>query len=330
MMAWAQELRGTSRKSSGFGYSGALTLPRELSVVAAVRGGKERNGKKKSNGDDGGGGGEGKVEFRLRQRPPASLSKLRKELVSAAPAAVTAFVGGPAVEIPGASGPFVDLELELLRPSSASPSAPSASPLPPAAAAVVLLRPWLHAGTETGLEPCAAAVVADWETEELSVVWPRGLLVSSPSSGSSGFSLPATKTAAAEAAEEHGESSLPPLSPTTAVAAREHEKISSLSPSSSLPSLQIDWEAGVARSTGGPCAGLRRGGRNGSLGLRVVSFFFFLVFLKVFLEFFEFFSLPQREKELKKRQKTITRGDEGNLKRKMIRRPPRRSLWPPR
>lgn len=258
MMAWAQELRGSSRKL-GFGYSGALTLPRELSVVAvAVRGAeKKKNKKTKSDGD---GDGGGKVEFRLRQRLPASVSKLRKGEdggrvpSSSAADTITAVVGGPAVEIPGAKGHFVDLELVLLRPSSTWCSSSSTSSSPPApAAAVVLLRPWLHAGTETDLEPCAAAVVADWATGELSVVWPRRLL------------------AAATAGRDQKKNSFPPL------LEKDQGKEKRNSPAPPPPSLQIDWEAGVARRTGGPCAGLRRGGRNRSLSLRVVSFL-----LKVF------------------------------------------------
>ena len=263
MMAWAQELRQVSHHHrSGLGYSGALTLPRELSVVA------ERKKKEEKKSDGGGGGGEKvkkvEFEFRLRQRPPASVSKLRKEEAdepaAAASSSLTAVVGQPAVEIPGARGPFADLELELLRPpplppsSSSSPSsaaddAASSSSLP---SAVVLLGPWPHAGMETGdLKPCAAAaVVADWATGELSVVWPRKVV----------------SVAAAAAAAKGSEASFP------------------------LPSsLQIDWEAGISRRIGGPCAGLRRGGKNRSLVLRVVS---------LSLRFFPVrvaFSLPPRK-----------------------------------
>jgi len=256
MMAWAQELRGSSPKS-GFGYSGALTLPRELSVVVVDEKKKEKEKTPENNNDN-------DLEFRLRQRPPRSVSKLREGFdptaaASSAAAAssyesITAVAGGPAVEIPGgARGPFVDLELKLLRPpspplpsssSSSSPSSSSLSSSPPLPAAVVLLRPWLHAGTETDLEPCAAAVVADWESGELAVVWPRRLVEVVPGSASaSGSGL---------AKDEKKKNS------------------SSSSPPPSFP-LQIDWKAGVARRTGGPCAGLRKGGRNRSLTLRVVS-----------------------------------------------------------
>ena len=279
MMAWAQELRrGSSHKKAGLGYSGALTLPRELSVVAERRKKKKEEEKEKSDGGSEKADKFEKFEFRLRQRPPASVSKLRKEEAhEEAASRLTAVVGQPAVAIPGARGPFVDLELELLRPplppssASSSPSsaiAASSSSLP---SAVVLLPPWTHAGTKpetANLELCAAAVVADWATGELSVVWPRKLI-------SAAAAAETAATAAAQTVSERN--SPPPSSPSSSHSSSPSPlppSAPSSFPSSSFPplvSLQVDWQAGVSRRIGGPCAGLRWGGKNRSLTLRVVS-----------------------------------------------------------
>ena len=273
MMAWEQELRrGSSHIKAGLGYSGALTLPRELSVVAERRRKKKEEEKEKSDGGSEKAKKFEKFEFRLRQRSPARVSKLRKEEAhEEAASRLKAVVGQPAVAIPGARGPFVDLELELLRPplppssssfTSSSAIAASSSSLP---SAVVLLPSWTHAGTKpetANLELCAAAVVADWATGELSVVWPRKLISA------------AAETAATAAAQTVSErNSPPPSSPSSSPSPLPPSAPSSF-PSSSFPplvSLQVSWQAGVSRRIGGPCAGLRRGGKNRSLTLRVVS-----------------------------------------------------------